>query len=160
MILYSNYISLFAITFLIFCPWKKGPDWYLKYSPKIYKTMVYINYVILPALNIGLTIFFTVNPRYDLKALPLESWIIFFTIVCFTRLVEFWSSLRKILFDDMKIYLSARKELFEGRGENLGDPLLSSSNLQESGLFDDPSTEVANTVIEKSQQEKRAMIEL
>jgi hypothetical protein len=42
----------------------------------------------------------------------------------------------------------------------LGDPLLSSSNLEESGLFDDPSTELANSIVEKSQQQKRAIIEL
>lgn len=125
MILYSNYISLFAITFIIFCPWKKGPDWYLKYSSKIFLAMVYTNYVILPTLNIGLTIFFTLNPNYNLKALPLESWIIFFTIVCFSRLLEFFSSIKKVLFDDMRFYISMRKERLESMGQT--DVLVESS---------------------------------
>jgi len=109
MITYSNSISLVAITFLIFCPWKKGPDFYLKYSPKIFFAMVYINYLILPVLNIGLTVFFTLNPNYDLKALPLESYIIFFTIICFSRLVEYFAYLMKIFRDDAAIYLTAKK---------------------------------------------------
>lgn len=66
---------------------------------------MYLNYVVLPVLNILLTVFFTVNPHYDLKALPLESWIIFFTIVCFSRILEFYSSLKKIVLDDARIYL-------------------------------------------------------
>lgn len=109
MILGSNYLSLIAISFLIFVPWKKGPEWYLKISPKIFFFMMYLNYVVLPVINIGLTVFFTVNPAYDLKALPLESWIIFFTIVCFSRLVEFFSSLKKTVLDDARIYLATRK---------------------------------------------------
>ena len=35
-------------------------------------------------------IFYTVNPKYDLKVIPLESWVIFFNIVCFSRLLEFF----------------------------------------------------------------------
>lgn len=104
-ILFSNYVSLMAITFLIFCPWKKGPEWYLKISPVLFYCMMYLNYVALPVLNILLTIFFTVNPKYDLKILPLESWVIFFTVVCFSRLVEFFTSLKKVVLDDARIYL-------------------------------------------------------
>jgi hypothetical protein len=36
----SNYLSLLAIVFLIFVPWKKGPDIYLKVSPYIFYTMM------------------------------------------------------------------------------------------------------------------------
>lgn len=109
MILISNYLSLMAICFLIFIHWKKGPEWYLRFSPKIFFTLMYLNYVVLPVINIGLTVFFTLNPAYDLKSLPLESWIIFFTIVCFSRLVEFYSSLKKTVLDDARIYLATRK---------------------------------------------------
>lgn len=69
-ILYSNFISLFCITFLVFVPWKKGPEQYLKISPKIFMCLIYLNYVILPVANIGLSIFYTINPKYDLKKIP------------------------------------------------------------------------------------------
>lgn len=57
----------------------------------------------------GFTVFFTVNPKFDLKILPLESWVIFFTVICFSRVAEFVFSLRKIILDDAKIYLESKK---------------------------------------------------
>ena len=77
----SNTFALLAITYLIFVPWKSGPDWYMKISPFLFYSSVYINYIILPVINILLTIFFALNPKFDLKVLPLESWVIFVTIV-------------------------------------------------------------------------------
>lgn len=95
--------------FLIFVPWKKGPDCYLKISPYIFYTMMYLNYVILPVGNIGLSTYYTVNPHYNLKIKPMESWVIFFTVVCFSRVVEFYSSIKKLVMDDARIFLQTRK---------------------------------------------------
>jgi len=75
---------------------------------------MYLNYVILPSGNILLMIFYTVNPKYDLKVIPLESWVIFFNIVCFSRLLEFYSTIKKIVLDDARIYLQTRKMEEEG----------------------------------------------
>lgn len=75
---------------------------------------MYINYVILPTLNIGFFLYFTINPHYNLKIEPLESWIVFFTIICLTRLVEFQSTLKKIVLDDARIYLQTRKQKQQG----------------------------------------------
>lgn len=139
----SNYLSLFCITFLIFVPWKKGPEWYLKISPKIFLILVYMNYVILPLGNMGLSVFFTVNPKYDLKAIPLESWVVFFTVVCFSRLTEFFSSIKKIVMDDARIYIETRRLKLAGQlEENQLSPL---SNLSR---FDD------------KRRQKMALIEL
>jgi hypothetical protein len=55
-----------------------------------------------------------VNPKYDLKVIPLESWVIFFNIVCFSRLLEFFSTIKKIVLDDARIYLQTRKMEEEG----------------------------------------------
>lgn len=70
---------------------------------------MYLNYLILPLTNIALMIYFTLNPRYNLKILPLETWVIFFTIICFTRVVEYFTSTKKIVLDDARIYLQQRK---------------------------------------------------
>lgn len=118
-ILASNYISLFAIIFLIFCPWKKGPECYLKISPVLFYSMMYLNYVILPLFNFLLFVYYTVNPNFDLVVFPLESWIIFFSIICFTRLTEFFFSLKKIVMDDARIYLQTRKLKAQGQLEQL-----------------------------------------
>ena len=104
-ILVSNVTSLMAIFYLIFIPWKLGPEWYLKISPAIFFTTMYLNYIILPLMNIVCSVYYTVNPAYDLKLLPLESWVVFFTIICFSRLVEYYASIKKIVLDDARIYL-------------------------------------------------------
>ncbi len=70
---------------------------------------MYLNYVVLPLGNIIMSTYFTVNPNYDLKLVPLESWIIFFTIVCFSRLTEFFSSIKKVVMDDARIFLETRR---------------------------------------------------
>lgn len=106
---------MFAISFLIFCPWKKGPEWYLKFSPALFYIMMYANYVFLPGLNLGMSIYYTVNPKYDLKILPLESWVVFFTVVCFSRLLEFYTTIKKVVLDDARIYLETRKLKETGR---------------------------------------------
>ena len=70
---------------------------------------MYLNYVVLPLGNIIMSTYFTVNPNYNLKVVPLESWIIFFTIVCFSRLTEFFSSIKKVVMDDARIFLETRR---------------------------------------------------
>ena len=109
-ILISNSVSLMAIVYLIFVPWKRGPEWYLKFSPMVFFFMMYLNYLILPIFNIALSVYFTVNPRYDLKQMPLESWVVFFTIICFSRLVEYYASIKKLVMDDARIHIQKRRE--------------------------------------------------
>ena len=70
---------------------------------------MYLNYVVLPIGNILMSTYFTVNPNYNLKIVPLESWIIFFTIVCVSRVTEFFSSIKKIVMDDARIFLETRR---------------------------------------------------
>lgn len=118
MILVSNLLSMIAIIYLIFVPWKKGPEWYTRHSFKLFKSLLYLNYVWLPLINIAITVFFTLNPKYDLKLLPLESWVVFFSVVCFARIVEFYSSLRKIVMDDARIFLSLKKDKEKGSEES------------------------------------------
>ena len=67
LILSSNFLSLLAIIYIIFVPWKKGPAWYLKVSPYIYFTFLLINYILLPVFNLTVFLYFTISPKYDLK---------------------------------------------------------------------------------------------
>ena len=71
--------------------------------------LIYLNYVVLPVGNIGLSFYFIVNPAYNLKIIPQESWVVFFTIVCFSRVLEFFVSIKKIIMDDARIYIETRK---------------------------------------------------
>jgi len=41
------------VSFMIFVNWKKGPQWWTKYSPYLYFAMIIIVYLVLPVLNIS-----------------------------------------------------------------------------------------------------------
>ena len=107
----STLISLFSITYLIFVPWKKGPAWYLKISHIIVYILLITNYLIIPIANLGLAVFFIVDPSYDLKNQTVQSWVVFFNIVCFSRILEFFTMIRKTVLIDAKNYLAARAAL-------------------------------------------------
>ena len=77
-------------------------------------TMMYLNYVILHGLNIFLFVYYTANPKYNLKIFPLESWIVFFSILCITRISEFFVSLKKIIMDDARIYIVQKENEEKG----------------------------------------------
>ena len=107
----STLISLFSITYLIFVPWKKGPAWYLKISHIIVYILLITNYLIIPIANLGLAVFFIVDPIYDLKNQTVQSWVVFFNVVCFSRVLEFFTMIRRTVLIDAKNYLAARAAL-------------------------------------------------
>jgi hypothetical protein len=107
----STLISLFSITYLIFVPWKKGPAWYLKISHIIVYILLITNYLIIPIANLGFAVFFIVDPSYDLKNQTVQSWVVFFNVVCFSRILEFFTMIRKTVLIDAKNYLAARAAL-------------------------------------------------
>ena len=107
----SNLISLVSITYLIFIPWKKGPAWYLKFSHIIVYILLITNYLIITIANLGLALFFILDPSYDLKNQSVQSWVVFFNIVCISRILEFFTMIRKTVLIDAKNYLAARAAL-------------------------------------------------
>ena len=105
MILFSNLISALCITYLIFVPWKKGPEWYLKHSHKVFFVLLVTNYLVLPIINNIAFIYFITDPQVDLKKESIESYIVFFNIVCFMRIVEYVVIVRRTVWLDAKVYL-------------------------------------------------------
>ena len=69
------------------------------------------NYLIIPIANLGLALFFILDPSYDLKNQSIQSWVVFFNIVCITRILEFFTMIRKTVLIDAKNYLAARAAL-------------------------------------------------
>lgn len=67
LILFSNIIAAFCITFLIFVHWKKGSEMWLKISYIVFYVLLLTNYVILPMVNVLISVFFMVWPGIDLK---------------------------------------------------------------------------------------------
>ena len=112
-IILSTLISLISITYLIFIPWKKGPAWYLKISHVIVYILLITNYLIIPIGNLGMAVFFIVDPAYDLKGQTVQSWVVFYNIVCFSRILEFFTMIRRTVLIDARNYLAARAALQE-----------------------------------------------
>jgi len=112
-ILTSNLISLSSITFLIFAPWKKGPSWYIKISHIIFYSLLLTNFLVIPFINLALAFFFIVDPAYDLKNETVQSWVVFFNIVCCSRIFEFFTMIRRAVLPDARNYLAAKKALEE-----------------------------------------------
>ena len=114
MILLSNIIAAICITFLIFVHWKKGPEWWLKISYIVFFALLLINYVILPLINIAISIYYIVWPGINLKIQTIESYVIFITIVCLSRLVEYVFLIRRTVVLDARVYLQT-KSMMEGQ---------------------------------------------
>jgi hypothetical protein len=110
MILSSNLLSAICITYLIFVPWKKGPEWYLKHSHKLFFVLLVTNYLALPIINNIAFIYFIFLPSVDLKKESIESYIVFFNIVCFMRIVEYVVIVRRTVWLDAKVYLQMKEE--------------------------------------------------
>ena len=96
---------------MIFVPWKKGPEWYLKFSPILVYILLITNYLLIPAINIGLALFFIVDPTYNLNSQSIQSYVVFFTVVCFSRIFEYFTLIRRTVLDDARNYLAAKKAL-------------------------------------------------
>jgi hypothetical protein len=123
----TQLVSCFCITFLIFVHWKKGPDWYLKYSHKVFFILLLLNYLILPGLNVAFFLFYIIWPGINLKQQSIESYIIFVSIVCLMRIFEFVTLIRRSVLLDAKIFLETAKNVHEQSAEALKEELLKAS---------------------------------
>jgi hypothetical protein len=113
-----------CITFLIFVPWKKGPAWYLKFSHYLFFGLLITNYILLPLTNIGVETYFICWKAIDLKIEPIESYIIFFNIVCFMRIIEFVTIVRRTVLLDARIFLEIRSQDNVQTKEELNEMLI------------------------------------
>jgi hypothetical protein len=104
-ILLSNIIAAFCITFLIFVHWKKGAEWWLKISYIVFYVLLLTNYVILPLVNVGIFVFFIIAPAINLKDETIESYVIFINIICLLRLIEYATLVRRSVLLDARIYI-------------------------------------------------------
>lgn len=91
--------------------WKKGPAWWLKYSHYVFFVLLLINYLILPIINIAVSLFYILYPDLNLKEQSIESYVIFIFIVCISRVIEFFVQIRRTVLLDARIYLQTKAEI-------------------------------------------------
>lgn len=123
-IILSNFLSAICITFLIFVHWKKGPEWWLKVSDKVFFLFLMLNYLIIPFINIAITLYFIFNPTINLKQKSIESYIVFFFVICFMRMVEYVTIVRRTVLLDARVFLQVREEEKNKTAEELKEALM------------------------------------
>lgn len=104
--------------------WKKGPAWWTTISYKVFSALLLTNYIIIPGVNIIVALYFIFKPSIDLKQEPIESYIVFFMIVCSTRILEYFTLIRRTVILDAKIFLQTQTEIGESTNEELRMELL------------------------------------
>jgi hypothetical protein len=89
--------------------WKKGPHWWLKVSHHIFFVVVLLNYIIIPGGNIVLSLYLICDPNYVLREQMIESYVVFFMVVCVGRLLEYFVLIRRTVLTAAKNHLIKRE---------------------------------------------------
>ena len=110
----SNVVSVFCITFLIFVDWKKGSQWWLKISPYVCYVMILANYLLIPIVNLIPAIYYLFAPNLVLKDFTIESYVIYYGILCLCKIVEYFTLIRKYVLKDALVHLEYGRVLNEG----------------------------------------------
>lgn len=100
-ILGSNVVSVFIAILIIFVNWKRGPAWWLRVSPSILRILCIILYLVIPVANFVSFLYFFIHPDLPLKKQPISSYLIFYISVCFNRVIEFRTQIRKELIKEI-----------------------------------------------------------
>ena len=109
MILYCNYTSVVVDFFLIFISWKKGPKCWKAAAPFLYLGLTVIVYILFPLMNFGMQIYITANPSIQNRESYFESWAIFYAVLCISKLLEFWFSIKPSIVKDSIAFYVLRK---------------------------------------------------
>jgi hypothetical protein len=89
---------------MIFVSYKKGPKWWTNISYFVFKIGLILVYVLIPAFNLISCTCIYALPKFVLTDNPISSWVIFWTILCTHRILEFFTVIRKSLLLDARIH--------------------------------------------------------
>lgn len=110
-VLVSSWIGTICVSILIFVSWQKGSELWKKCAPYIFYGLIILVFLILPAINITIQIFEICYPALDLKKSFFESWLCFYMVVCVTRIIEFFVSIRRSWIADARTYMETRSRV-------------------------------------------------
>lgn len=109
LIIGSNILSSIAIAFLIFVHWRKGSDWWLKVSLPIFVFVLKLCFLIIPLINVVVTITLIIDPQLNLLNMPKTSWVIFNNTLYLNRIFDYLFSIRKSVMDDARYYIQLQE---------------------------------------------------
>lgn len=108
MIVVSNILGAAAMFVLVFVHWKKGSELWLRISPYIFGTLLIFAFVIMPFFNVALSVYLIIDSSIALVDQQIESYVVFFQFLYLIRIFEFFTWIRKSIFDDARTWLSSR----------------------------------------------------
>jgi len=88
---------------LIFVPWRKGLKCWTKIAPTLFFGLVWLVFIVLPLLNIGLVI--QILTTLKKKGFWVSQYCIFAGSVSLCRITEFFISVRPAMSKMMKTYI-------------------------------------------------------
>ena len=104
-----NIATVIMMFILIFVSWKKGSKCWKKVAPKLYLMMVWTCYILIPIGIIGLSSYYFIADFERLKQSSNETWVVCYTFLCGSRIIEFFFLINKVFVHDAKVYLTVRE---------------------------------------------------
>ena len=71
----------------------------------------------MPLLNVVIAVILIIDPNISLLNQQIESYVVFFLVLYTIRIIEFFTWVRKSVFDDARTFLSSR-QLISNKTEN------------------------------------------
>ena len=87
---------------LIFVHWRKGLKCWTKIAPTLFFGLVWLVFIVLPLINIGLVIWIVTALKHE--GFWISQYCIFFGSVSLGRITEFFISVRPAMSKMMKTY--------------------------------------------------------
>lgn len=67
-----------------------------------------MNYLALPIGNIAVFVYFILDPGINLRTTSIQSYVIFFNVICVMRVIEFFLVVRTTVIKDIATYVEIR----------------------------------------------------
>lgn len=106
LILLSNLISLFMVTWVIFIDWKKGPEWWTRsISFKVFKSFLIFIYLSVPIINISGFVYMWTFSGIIVNDQPIGTYIVFYNVLCLHRIFDWFVFIKKDQVEYANFYM-------------------------------------------------------
>lgn len=110
MIIGQTFFNSISVLLVIFVPWKKGPDCWVRLAPYLYYTIIHIVYVFFPIVTWCLTIIIIFLPYHILNSLWFPC-IVAYLVIQVCKLGFYFRTIRRHYLRHAIEYWYAHKQL-------------------------------------------------
>jgi hypothetical protein len=92
---------------MIFLHWRKGPTWWITYSPKLYFVLLLLVFILIPAACLANTIvILVVSEKFHL----VKVFASYFTVTFMVRPIEFYGLVWKTVVYEANFFLDVKSK--------------------------------------------------